>query len=465
MKKKVVVALGHRALGTTLPEQMVAVHKSAKAIADLIEDGYDVAITHSNAPQVGMIHTAMNEFGKAHQDYTSAPMSVCSAMSQGYIGYDLQNALREELLDRGIYRTVSTILSQVIVDPYDDAFYTPTKVLGRYMNAEEANEERKKGNFVVEEAGKGFRRIVAAPNPVKIVEIDAINALLDAGQIVIACGGGGIPVLEQDHHLRGASAVIEKDLAAGKLAEGVDADLLIILTNVEQVCINDLYGRGPFRHLQHAPEIPGFCRISGGKTGPSGTDHFFRQIKRQLKRKNRNLDFIIQAPAFFLYQEFIFSGLPPEFFFLFKHLIQPVCHLLESFFIKRKLPVYFLIIRCLLHTKRLRIYISLDLLLLCRQIKTHPLIASGIRHFIQLSVYDFSVNHYFLLLPRLLAPGSFLYPVLFPPWHILSVFGTWDLFCLVFPFYSISHAPVLPRDASRSYGSEFPLSSPASLLL
>ena len=154
MKKKVVVALGHRALGTTLPEQMVAVHKSAKAIADLIEDGYDVAITHSNAPQVGMIHTAMNEFGKAHQDYTSAPMSVCSAMSQGYIGYDLQNALREELLDRGIYRTVSTILSQVIVDPYDDAFYAPTKVLGRYMNAEEANEERKKGNFVVEEAGK-----------------------------------------------------------------------------------------------------------------------------------------------------------------------------------------------------------------------------------------------------------------------------------------------------------------------
>ena len=159
-------------------------------------------------------------------------------MSQGYIGYDLQNALREELLDRGIYRTVSTILSQVIVDPYDDAFYAPTKVLGRYMNAEEANEERKKGNFVVEEAGKGFRRIVAAPNPVKIVEIDAINALLDAGQIVIACGGGGIPVLEQDHHLRGASAVIEKDLAAGKLAEGVDADLLIILTNVEQVRIN-----------------------------------------------------------------------------------------------------------------------------------------------------------------------------------------------------------------------------------
>lgn len=135
MKKRVVVALGHRALGTTLPEQKTAVKHTAKCIADLIEEGYQVAITHSNAPQLGMIHTAMNEFAKAHKDYTPAPMSVCSAMSQGYIGYDLQNGIREELLNRGIYRTVSTVLTQVIVDPYDEAFYTPTKVLGRYMNA------------------------------------------------------------------------------------------------------------------------------------------------------------------------------------------------------------------------------------------------------------------------------------------------------------------------------------------
>ena len=147
--------MGHRALGTTLPEQKVAVSRTAKVIADLVESNYQVAITHSNAPQVGMIHTAMNEFGKAHQDYTPAPMSVCSAMSQGYIGYDLQNGIREELLDRGIYRTVSTILTQVIVDPYDEAFYMPTKILGRYMNVEEANEERKKGNYIVEEPGKG----------------------------------------------------------------------------------------------------------------------------------------------------------------------------------------------------------------------------------------------------------------------------------------------------------------------
>ena len=238
MKKKVVVALGHRALGNTLPEQKAAVKKAAASIAALVEAGYDVAITHSNAPQVGMIHTAMNEFGKSHEDFTPSPMSVCSAMSQGYIGYDLQNGIREELMNQGIYRTVSTVLTQVIVDPYDEAFYTPTKVLGRIMDAEDAAIERKKGNYVVEVPGQGFRRVVASPNPVEVVEADAVNALLDAGQIVVAGGGGGIPVLKQGHHLKGASAVIEKDLTAGLLAEQIDADELIILTSVEKVCIN-----------------------------------------------------------------------------------------------------------------------------------------------------------------------------------------------------------------------------------
>ena len=237
-KKRIVIALGHDALGTTLPEQQKALVKTAKAVAEFIKQDYQVVITHSNGPQVSMIHTAMSEFCRLYPEYTATPMSVCSAMSQGYIGYDLQNAIREELMDRGIYRTVSTILTQVIVDPYDEAFYTPTKVLGRYMDVEEASAERKKGNYVVEEPGKGFRRIVAAPNPVSIVEIDAIKALLDADQVVIACGGGGIPVLEQDHRLKGASAVIEKDLTAGKMAEETDADSLIILTSVEKVKIN-----------------------------------------------------------------------------------------------------------------------------------------------------------------------------------------------------------------------------------
>lgn len=237
-KKRVVVALGHRALGTTLPEQMTAVKNAAKAIADLVEEGCQVAISHSNAPQVGMIHTALNEFGKVHQDYTFAPMSVCSAMSQGYIGYDLQNAIREELLNRGITKTVSTIITQVVVDPYDEAFAEPIKVIGRYMTAEEAAAEEEKGNFVAEEEGKGFRRVVAAPKPTDIVEIDAVRALLDADQVVIACGGGGIPVLRQRNHLKGASAVIEKDYASGKLAALLDADMLMILTSQDKVAIN-----------------------------------------------------------------------------------------------------------------------------------------------------------------------------------------------------------------------------------
>ena len=236
-EKITVVALGHRALGTTLPEQKIATKKAAKAVADLVEAGNRVVISHSNGPQVGMIHTAMNEFGKTHPDYTFAPMSVCSAMSQGYIGYDLQNAIREELMNRGIYRTVSTVLTQVIVDPYDEAFYTPTKVLGRYMDAEEASAERKKGNYVVEEPGKGFRRIVSAPNPVNIVEIDAIKALLDADQVVIAAGGGGIPVLQQGSHLKGASAIIEKDYTAAKLAELVGAGTLLFLTAYDKLTI------------------------------------------------------------------------------------------------------------------------------------------------------------------------------------------------------------------------------------
>ena len=239
-KKRIVIALGHEALGSTLPEQQKAAARTAKAVADFIREDYQVVITHSNGPQVGMIHTAMNEFCRIHPEYTATPTSVCSAMSQGYIGYDLQNAIRTELLNRGIYKTVSTVLTQVIVDPYDEAFYHPTKLIGRVMTKEEAEEEEKKGNHVAEVEG-GFRRIIAAPKPMDIVEIDAISALSDADQVVIACGGGGIPVLAQNNRLQGASAVIEKDLAAGKLAELLDADMLVIRTSVDKVCLN--YGK------------------------------------------------------------------------------------------------------------------------------------------------------------------------------------------------------------------------------
>ncbi len=246
-KRRIVIALGHEALGTTLPEQKTATKRTAKAVADLISDDAQVIITHSNGPQVGMIHTAMSEFARLYPEYTSTPMSVCSAMSQGYIGYDLQNAIRTELLNRGIYKPVATILTQVTVDPYDEAFYEPTKIIGRVMNREDADAEEKKGNHITEVEG-GYRRIVAAPKPINVVEIDSIRALADADQVVIACGGGGIPVLDQAHNLQGASAVIEKDLAAGRLAELIDADELIILTGEDHVYLD--YGKPEQRPIE-----------------------------------------------------------------------------------------------------------------------------------------------------------------------------------------------------------------------
>ena len=236
-KKRIVIALGGNALGNTLPEQMKAVKITAKAIVDLIEEGCEVIVAHGNGPQVGMINNAMAALSREDANQPNTPLSVCVAMSQAYIGYDLQNGIRAELIKRGIYKPVSTVLTQVTVDPYDEAFYTPVKVVGRVMSEEEAKEEEAKGNHVKAVEG-GFRRIVASPHPVAIVEIDAIKALMDADQIVIACGGGGIPVMEQGYNLRGASAIIEKDLATGLLAKEIDADVMMILTSVDNVTLN-----------------------------------------------------------------------------------------------------------------------------------------------------------------------------------------------------------------------------------
>lgn len=243
MKKRIVIALGGNALGNNLPEQMVAVQHTSKAIADLIEEGHEVVISHGNGPQVGMINEAMAAYGRTNVDHpTFTPLSVCVAMSQAYIGYDLQNALREELLNRGIKKSVATVITQVRVDADDPKFLNPTKPIGQFMNEEEMKFAKEKGLQVIEDSGRGYRRVVASPLPKEIIEIGTIRNLLQSGEIVIACGGGGIPVIRTDNHLKGASAVIDKDFASSLLAREIGADYLIILTAVEKVAIDF---RGP----------------------------------------------------------------------------------------------------------------------------------------------------------------------------------------------------------------------------
>ena len=241
MGKRIVIALGGNALGKNLPEQMEAVQHTARAIVDLIEQGNEVIVVHGNGPQVGMIANAMTELTRSDpQKYIPCPLSVCGAMSQGYIGYDLQNALREEMERRGITRGVATVLTQVEVDPADPAFKNPTKPIGSFMTEDEAEQlKRDRGYDFVEDSGRGYRRVVASPKPRRIVELDTISSLVAADHVVIACGGGGIPVLPTgNHHLKGAAAVIDKDFAAELLAESLDADYLVILTAVEKVAVN-----------------------------------------------------------------------------------------------------------------------------------------------------------------------------------------------------------------------------------
>ena len=241
MGKRIVIALGGNALGNNLPEQMTAVRQTAKAIADLIQEGHEVILSHGNGPQVGMIQKAMQELTRSDPEkYIPCPLSVCVAMSQGYIGYDLQNALREELLDRDIQKGVATVLTQVEVDRSDPAFQNPTKPIGAFMTKEEADRMvAERGYTVMEDAGRGYRRVVASPKPKSIVEIQSIRDMAAAGLVVVACGGGGIPVYAtQGHHLKGAPAVIDKDFASCVLAQQVQADTLIILTAVEKVAIN-----------------------------------------------------------------------------------------------------------------------------------------------------------------------------------------------------------------------------------
>lgn len=240
MARRIVVALGGNALGKNLPEQMQAVRVTARAIVDLIEQGNEVIVVHGNGPQVGMIANAMTELTRSDPErFISCPLSVCGAMSQGYIGYDLQNALREEMERRGIAKGVATVLTQVEVDPADPAFETPTKPIGSFMTESEAETLRHERDYeFMHDERQGYRRVVASPLPQRIVELDTISSLVEADHVVIACGGGGIPVVPTgNHHLKGAAAVIDKDFAAELLAESLDADYLVILTAVERVAV------------------------------------------------------------------------------------------------------------------------------------------------------------------------------------------------------------------------------------
>lgn len=236
-KQTIVLALGGNALGNNLKEQREAVAKTATVIVDILEQGKNIVITHGNGPQVGMIQRAMDDFAKSSGDEIPLPTSV--AMSQGYIGIDLQNSIKYELVKRGIDQKVSTILSQIEVDAKDPAFENPDKPIGRFLTEAEAQELEAKGIRTMEDAGRGYRIVVPSPKPQRIRELETIKTLVNAGHIVITCGGGGIPVVaDEQGRLNGVNAVIDKDNASSLLAEKLNADYLVILTAVEKVAIN-----------------------------------------------------------------------------------------------------------------------------------------------------------------------------------------------------------------------------------
>lgn len=239
MKEKIVVALGGNALGNNPSEQIKLVRETARPIADLIQRGHEVVIAHGNGPQVGMINLAMEVASKSSAATPEMPFPECGAMSQGYIGYHLQNAIREELLSRDMDIPVATVITQVIVDKDDTAFQNPTKPVGAFYTKEEADRLSQEKNYIMkEDAGRGYRRVVASPLPIDVAEKETIKALVEAEQVVITVGGGGIPVYKEGNRLIGVPAVIDKDFASAKLAEILDADYLIILTAVEKVAIN-----------------------------------------------------------------------------------------------------------------------------------------------------------------------------------------------------------------------------------
>lgn len=238
--KRLVIALGGNALGNDPKEQLELVKNTAKMIVDLSEEGYNVIVGHGNGPQVGMINLAMDFAANNGANTPSMPFAECGSMSQGYIGYHLQQSIKNELKSRKIDRNVATVVTQVVVDKNDEAFNNLTKPVGMFYSKQEAEIiAKEKGYTFTEDAGRGYRRVVASPQPQRIVELETVKQLVDSGTIVITVGGGGIPVIDNaDGTLQGVDAVIDKDKSSAKLAKDLNAEMLVILTAVEKVCIN-----------------------------------------------------------------------------------------------------------------------------------------------------------------------------------------------------------------------------------
>ncbi|ALC89230.1 carbamate kinase [Bacillus sp. FJAT-18017] len=246
---KIMIALGGNALGNSPREQLDLVGDAARPIVDLIEQGHEIVIAHGNGPQVGMIHKAIEIASSQNPTIPTVPMAECVAMSQGYIGFHLQNAIREELQARNIQKSVVSLVTQVVVDKGDQAFQNPTKPIGVFYTKEEADRLESEGLKLVEDSGRGYRVVIPSPVPVKVVEAEAVKDLLKKGHVVITVGGGGIPVVEEGMTLKGVQAVIDKDSASEKIAEELDLDYLFILTAVERVAVN--YGKPDQKDLEY----------------------------------------------------------------------------------------------------------------------------------------------------------------------------------------------------------------------
>lgn len=256
---RLLIALGGNALGNNFSEQILRLKEVALPIADLIEKGHEIIITHGNGPQVGMIHDAL--------DKENMPLPECTAMSQGYIGYHLQNALKAELARRNINKEVVSLITQVVVDEQDEAFLSPQKPIGPFLSLEDAEALKQAKNYeIIEDSGRGYRRVVASPKPLDILEKESVKVLLEHGHIVITVGGGGIPVVKKGMEYIGAEGVIDKDYSSGKLAELVDCDYMFMLTGVDRIAIN--YGQKNQKDLARMNTLEANTYIEEGHFAP-----------------------------------------------------------------------------------------------------------------------------------------------------------------------------------------------------